>query len=397
MLYCRAVDNRAREAALPERVLVVKLAEIGDALLITPALRALRRGLPATRLDVLMTSGGAAILRDSGLCDNVVVFDKHRFDRPAGLLRPANLRYAAALGRTLRGGRYDAVVLFHHLSTRFGALKYALFCYAAGAPRRLGLDNGRGFFLTESVPDRGYGARHELDYALEVASLLVPAPERVPPVLAIADDDRRRAAALLAGVPGNGPLVALYPGSGAYAPARRWPVARFAELADALAGDGARLILVGGAEEAGVRRALLEQMRHAEQVLDLGGRTSLRELAAVLEQCDLFVGNDGGVLHMAATAGTPVVAPYGPTDPRAWGPWAPERWHVADRFPNGVEVLRSGPHITLRAAIPCSPCIYRGTNLGSPNGCPDRTCLERITVEQVLDTVRLRLGELVGT
>ncbi|HSH82686.1 MAG TPA: hypothetical protein VLA19_29490, partial [Herpetosiphonaceae bacterium] len=195
MLYCRAVDGRPKEATLPERVLVVKLAEIGDALLITPALRALRRGLPGARLDVLTTAGGAAILRDSGLCDGVVVFDKHRFDRPTGVLRPANLRYAAGLGWTLRRGRYDAVVLFHHLSTRFGALKYALFCYAAGAPRRLGLDNGRGFFLTESVPDRGYGARHELDYALEVAGLLAPAPERVPPVFAIPDADRRRAAA----------------------------------------------------------------------------------------------------------------------------------------------------------------------------------------------------------
>jgi ADP-heptose:LPS heptosyltransferase len=108
------------------------------------------------------------------------------------------------------------------------------------------------------------------------------------------------------------------------------------------------------------------------------------------------VGNDGGVLHLAASAGTPVVAPYGPTDPHAWGPWAPEPWRCVRAYPNGVEVLRSGPHTTLKAAIACSPCIYRGMGLGMPNGCPDRTCLERITVTQVLETVRDRLAELAA-
>ena len=377
-------------------MLVVKLAEIGDALLITPALRALRHGLPSARIDVLTTAGGAAVLRGTGLCDDVVAFDKHRFDTLAGVLRPANLWYAAGLGRQLSSAGYDAVVLFHHLSTRFGALKYAAFCYASGAPRRLGLDNGRGFFLTESVRDRGYGAQHELDYALEVAGLLIPSPDRGTPVFTPGDAERRQAAKLVAAVPGvERPLIALHPGSGAYAPARRWMTPRFAALADALVEDGARIVLVGGAEEAGLRRSLIEQMRHHDCVADLGGRTSLGELSALLAMCTLFVGNDGGVLHLAATAGTPVVAPYGPTDPRAWGPWAPEDWRVEHRFANGVEVLRSGAHTTLKAAIPCSPCIYRGTNLGSRNGCPDRTCLERITVEQVLDTVRRRLAELV--
>jgi heptosyltransferase-2 len=204
--------------------------------------------------------------------------------------------------------------------------------------------------------------------------------------------DEARADEVLSGLAERqGPLIALHPGSGGYAPARRWPAARFAALADALIADGARIILVGGAEEKTLRARVLAQMRHAAEVLDLGGRTTLHELSAVLRRCDLFVGNDGGVMHLAATAGVPVVAPYGPTDPRAWGPWAPEPWHAVSVYPNGVEVLRSGPHTTLKAAIACSPCIYRGPNLGTPAGCPDRTCLQRISVAQVLETVRARL------
>jgi ADP-heptose:LPS heptosyltransferase len=376
----------------PQRLLVVKLAEVGDALvMLLPALRALRQGLPTTRIDVLTTSGGAAVIRGSGFYDDLILFDKHRFDRPAQLLRPTNIWHALQFGWDLRSRHYDAVMLLHHLSTRFGALKYAAFCYATGARRRLGLHNGRGGFLTEAVPDAGYGVRHELDYALQVAGLLVPTPERVGPVFVPSEDDWHTADRLL------GPrqpdvlrTIALHPGSGGYAPARRWSATRFAALADALIEDGARIVLVGGAEERALRATVLAQMRHGARVLDLGGATTLRELVAVLARCDLFVGNDGGVMHLAATAGTPVVAPYGPTDPHAWGPWSPDLWRVDHAYPNGVEVLRSGPHTTLKAAIACSPCIYRGTSLGTPNSCPDRTCLERITVAQMLETIRAR-------
>jgi ADP-heptose:LPS heptosyltransferase len=388
------LPGRRVSAPPPARLLAVQLAEIGNALLIMPALRALRDGLPQARIDVLTTGGGAAVLRGSGLCDDLIIFDKHRFDRPRDLLRPANLWRALRLGWQLRSSGYDAVVLFHHLSTRFGALKYAAFCYATGAPRRLGLDNGRGFFLNEIVVDEGFGAHHELDYALRLAGLLVPETPRIRPAFAPDAVARARARDLLAPlVATEGPLLGFYPGSGAYAPARRWPAPRYAALADRLIDDGANIVLLGGNDERDLHRSLRVQMRHGERVLDLGGTTTLRELAAVLEQCALFVGNDGGVLHMAATAGTPVVAPYGPTDPRAWGPWAPETWRREHAYPNGVEVLRSGPHTTLKAAIACSPCIYRGTSLGTPNGCPDRTCLERITVEQVYATVITRLNE----
>jgi heptosyltransferase-2 len=99
-------------------------------------------------------------------------------------------------------------------------------------------------------------------------------------------------------------------------------------------------------------------------------------------------------MHLAVAAGIPVLAIYGPTDPRAWGPWSPEPWEPVRGYPNGVDVLRSGLHTTLKAAIACSPCIYRGRGLGNPNGCPDRTCLQRITVDQVLATAIERLAEL---
>lgn len=189
-------------------------------------------------------------------------------------------------------------------------------------------------------------------------------------------------------------MVALHPGSGAFAPARRWEPARYAALADALVADGNGLVLVGGPEEADLRAAVLGAMRRPDAVLDLGGRTSLGVLAAVLQRCTLFVGNDSGVAHLAASVGTPVVGIFGPTDPRAYGPYGGADWTVADESPNGVAELVSGPHRALKAEIACSPCIYRGHALGTPEGCPDRTCLARIQPDLPLTLVRRRLREL---
>src|ERR687886_249267 len=122
----------------PDRVLVVKLASLGDLLTITPALRALRTSVPAAHIGLLSALG---------------------------------------LARELRRGNWDTVVLLHHLTTRFGIAKYAALTLGSGARRRVGLDNGRGsWFLTHSAPDHGFGRRHEVDYWLDGVRVLGAQP-----------------------------------------------------------------------------------------------------------------------------------------------------------------------------------------------------------------------------
>jgi len=369
---------------------VVTLADLGDALLTIPALQALRQAHPAARIVVLTTPVGSAALRDQPI-DELIVFQKQRFNSPRALLQPDNLRNGLDLWRRLRTERFEACVILHHLTTWFGTLKYAALAAASGATRRYGLHNGRGFFLTDRVLDAGFGARHQADYWLDLIGLL-GAEARPTQALPVTETERATAAQLLGsqGQAGQA-LIALHPGSGAFAPARRWPAQRFAALADTLIDDGARIVLVGGGEEAELRRAVLNQMQHVASVIDVGGRTALGELAAVLQRCTLFIGNDSGLAHLAGSVGTPVVAIFGPTDPRAWGPYGGASWQPLEGCANGVEVLHSGQHAALKAAIACSPCIYRGHTLGTPQGCPDRTCLQRISVEQVLTVVRQQL------
>ena len=153
------------------RILVVKLATIGDLLLATPALRALRETYPHARLDLLVTPASAGLLDDWDVIDRVIVLDKYLFDYPQQLLKnPRNLLRLKPLWHNLRDGDYDAVLLLHHLTLFYGRLKHQILMRATGAKWRIGLDNGHGWFLNVRVKDQGFGAMHEADYNLAVAN-----------------------------------------------------------------------------------------------------------------------------------------------------------------------------------------------------------------------------------
>ena len=241
-------------------------------------------------------------------------------------------------------------------------------CLAAGAPIRAGLDNGRGRFLTHRAADGGFGARHEVEYWNDVVGLLGAAPDYGPLEFTVAPPDHAAADLLLKDI--EAPLVAVHAGAGAFSPARRWPLERYAHVVERLTTQlKCSVVLVGGREEAGIGAALRAAGR-AGRVLDLTGRTTLGQLAAVLARCAVFVGNDSGVMHLATAVGASVLALFGPSNHRAWGPWTP-----------------SGKSVVLRADLPCSPCLYREHQLGTPEGCPARPCLHMITPGQVVSSV----------
>lgn len=332
-------------------VLIVQLADIGDLILSTPAISALREALPEAHLALLTTAHAAPVIQDTGLVNEIITFERGQLDSSRALLRPRNLQ------RILRIGRFDTVLYFHHFTLRFGTFKFALIGWATRAKRRIGLENGNGWFLNERVPDDGFGAQHQAQYWLNLAAKLGANSAPRPAVVASKQYPLSEAAK----------RVVIHAGGGGYSLARRWSPAGFATVANTLhAQYGAQIVIVGGKNDDGaaVLGALNEQTR--AHTVDLIAKTSLAELADVLKQADVFIGAESGVMHLAAAAGVSVVAIFGPGNPDAWGPWNPG---------GKIAVVRSAPE--------CSPCSYVDHGIGLREGCAARTCLHMVTAAQV--------------
>ncbi|WP_040669369.1 glycosyltransferase family 9 protein [Nitrolancea hollandica] len=359
----------------PGRILLVKLADLGDALLTTPAIRALHQTFPKARIDALTTPAGAAIYELVPDIDRIIRFPKELFDRPTGLIRPWRSASIVWLAARLRASRYDAVVLFHHLTTTFGTAKLRALCLATGAPVRAGLDNGRGGFLTHRANDYGFGERTEWQYYLDIAGALGAGTAETRPAVAIPDKTNTSGAKLLGDLPAGGPVIVIHPSVGWYSQARAWPVKRFAEVARRLQNEHqARIVLVGASDTSEAAAAI----RAAVDAIDLTGRTSVAELAAVLRRADLVIGADSGVAHLAAAVEAPLLTIFGPSNHDAWRPYGAAVYTTGDvQIPNGRALV-------VRSGIACSPCIYTGFSLGRPQGCALRTCLDLVPVDEVV-------------
>ncbi|MDQ3547194.1 MAG: glycosyltransferase family 9 protein [Chloroflexota bacterium] len=358
----------------PQRILAIKLADLGDLLLCEPALRSLRLAFPTTRIDVLTTPASIALLDLIGHDLRAIPFPKHIFDRPTALASPIAQLQAAKLALALRTARYDRVVVLHHLTTAYGARKFAALVRVTGSRYVAGLDNGRGTFLTHREMDRGFGEQHEAAYMRDVAVVAGGSDVDAAPSIRVPDG------ALL---PPNLPstFTAIFPGTGPFSRAREWQAQRYAELAIRLHHRGIATVLIGD-DDASDAAATVRA--GAPSSVDLTGKTTLQELAAVLSRARLVVGGDSFIGHLAAAVGTPVVSIFGPSNADAWRPAGALNWDGRCSPP--------GASLVVRHDLPCEPCIYTGFRLGRPAGCPDRTCLKRVTVDDVDAAVTRALG-----
>jgi ADP-heptose:LPS heptosyltransferase len=322
-------------APLPvlRRILILRLDHLGDVLFATPALRALRDGLPDAHLSLLVSPAAAALVSPGDLVDEVRSFAAPWFARPP---RRGGVRDALALARWMRDARFDAV-----LDLR-GDVRHLACMALARIPVRLGYGRtGGGFWVTHPVPDR---AVHEVERNLDLVRVLVPGatagplvPPRLPP------GAQAQAVRLLreAGCEPGQPLVVVHPGAGY--PSKRWEPELLARSVEELHAAGSlQLLLVGGADDVPEARALASHL--ASPLPSLVGSTSLLELLAVLQRAAVFLGHDSGPAHLAVASGVPCVLLYsGVNDLAAWGPW-------------------QGRVRVFRTPVPCSPCGLRVCN-----------------------------------
>jgi heptosyltransferase-2 len=176
--------------------------------------------------------------------------------------------------------------------------------------------------------------------------------------------------------------VLLVPGSGWFSRARRWAPERFAAVGRALAEQHhlQPLVLSGlDADEQALADQVAAQIGLAARVAPPA--PSPQSLGALIRRCRLVVANDSGPVHVATAVGTPVVAIFGPSNDRAWRPYPPE----------------AATHQVARETVVCAPCIHRGHDFGTPQGCPARTCLAILEVSQVVEAAERALAAAART
>lgn len=342
-----------RRAEPPERILVLRRCCLGDVLMTTPLLRALRGAYPRASIAYAVGGWSAAALRHNPDLDHTIVL-------PERLTWRAWVRL---IGR-LRRERFDLAVL----PARSPLVGLATLL--AGIPRRVGLDSAhRGFALTDPVPV--HGVRHEVERALDLARALaipVPAPRLHYRPSAAAES---AVEALLDRQAVRDPLFVVHPGGGVNPGVtmdeKRWPPERFAATADGILDRrGGAVILVGAASDRAVVAATAAAMRR--EALNLCGALEFDLLGALCRRAALYLGNDSGTTHLAEACGAPTVVVFGPTDPAMYGPT------------DGVGEAVWDP-------VACAPVVRRGdlTRAGGPASAA--RCIDSVTVEQALAAV----------
>ncbi|MFQ5514520.1 MAG: glycosyltransferase family 9 protein [Myxococcota bacterium] len=329
-----------------QRILVIRLGALGDVVRTRFALEGLRALYPEARIDWLVEDRAAAGLAGQPGLHEVIVLPRTelRWRHPGHALRAL-----ATLVRRLRERRYDLTLDFH------GIFKSALLGFASGSPLRVGY--GRGWaregsqiLLTHRVRAFPTRASRFARNALLVRYLGGEAPSR-PPALALPP-----APSVLDGLP-EAPIV-LHPGTSPATRYKRWDPARYAELAIALERRLGAVSLVSWGPVPGEREVAEEVVSRAEGAARLApALPSLAALLALLQRARLFVGSDSGPMHLASLAECPVLGLFGPTDPVENAPF------------EGV------PSALLRHDVGCNPCR---------KGCPARSCMAAIEVEEVL-------------
>lgn len=334
------------------RVLVVKLAALGDTILLVPALREIRRRWPAARVGMVGTAVNRALAEElDGFVDEFFCLEPGRAVRDP--------RYLAGFVGALRGGGWEVGIDFDqwtHVTP--------LLLRMAGVPVRVGFRTPAPLrhLLYTHVRARD-PRRHEAENFLSLLEPLGITPP--PPVLELPVRDSllpgRRAALAEAGWNGRDPLVLVHPGCG-HAHARAWPAERYRALLASLAAEsGAFFVVTGAGDEAPLAEAVAAAAPGRAAAL---ARMSIPEFVALVSLAGLVVSGNTGAMHVAAALGRPQVVLEGPNDPAKWGPINPMATVV-------------------RSTCPGCPCLDMGWEFHRTDG----FCMEQIGVEEVREAV----------
>lgn len=333
----------------PRRILIIKPSAIGDVVHALPILGLLRRKWPDAHVSWVVTPACAGLIEGHPRLDETIRFERVIWSK--SWRSPAALFDLLRFARRVHSRQFDLVIDLQ------GLLRSGWVVAESKAPVRVGFASARELgwlFYTHRIKTRV--GEHAVEHNLDVAEALGLGRGPVEFVFAVDAYDRESAAQMI----GVGDRYAvLLPGSNWET--KRWPAEKFAAMVRPLADRfGLRSIVAGSAADGALAARI-------PGTTNLCGKTTLRQLVALLERADLVIANDSGPMHVASALGRPLVVLHGPTS-----------------------AVRTGPYGRLdsvvRLDIPCSPCFSRR--------CSHQSCLQRLEINPVLETAERQLARL---
>jgi heptosyltransferase-2 len=334
-----------------QRLLIRSTNWIGDAVMTTPAIRAIRKRFPNSYVSLLAKPWVMPVFENSEHIDQLLIYDdKGRHKGIFGKFR---------LARDLKKYHFDAAILLQN------AFEAALITFLSNIPLRIGYNTDvRQLLLTHAVScTNEIKKKHQTDYYLDILRGIGIKEDNRALYLKLDQKDRFRAEKILLEqrLSLGDKIIGINPGA-TYGPAKQWPLDRYAHLADNIqAFTKGRVIIFGGPNDKDLGEKISQEMHHCP--IDLSGKTSLGEAMALIEKCDLFITNDSGLMHVAAALDVPLVAVFGSTNSVTTGP------------------LSQNSRI-VQVPLECSPCLRPECPKGHLN------CMEQISVEIVFNVVK---------
>lgn len=357
------------------RILVFAYHGLGNFIMYTPALKLLRERYPDARIDLQVgnNTGCEEVLAGSALFDNI-------YNLPFS----AGVRAWLSRAQTIRETRYDLTINEFHSHS----WPLALLIAASGAPFRLGHVTSPGwshrfsrYSFAFNLPVAMREDEHEIDRYIDLvaaAGAFQATARDKKTFIHLTEDDRAFARRFLedgAARPARS-IIGFQPGTSPSMRWKQWPIERYREVIGRVVADSpdSQIVLFGSTLEV---EMISEMTRGLTGRISLAvGKTSVKQVAALIEQCDLLVCNDSGLMHAAVAVGTPVAAIYGPTDFRRTAP-------LGDL--NNL----------IRHELPCSPC-FKLEGDDQVHACPHHDCLMTITPAEVLTAIGLIRDEANG-
>ncbi len=324
-----------------EKILLIRLSSLGDIVLTTPAIRAIRSHHPTAYIAMLVAKQSADILHHNPHLNEIILFDRLAKNKDTG-----------EMYRILRILRAQKFSLSFDFQRKF---RTELLMYLSGVTERV----GKGILSTIRVPESGN--KHATEHYFDLLNAAgIPADNRQLEVF-LHESERSKAGKLFKheGIDDEDLTVGLFPGAGWKL--REWMPERFAAIGDKLVTEfNAKVVIFGGPND-------VDLVNHISNTMDecsynFAGKLNIRELASCVEKCTLFISNDTGPMHIATAVNTPTVALFGPGN------------HI--RFQPIGDI-----HTLIRYEVPCSPCKQ------FTDKCKDNICMKGITVDVVWESI----------